>query len=117
MPPQRRLAVRVATDMPLAWCIVDDGGHPGAPAAATCVDLSSSGIAFVSKAGAQVDDGILIQLHHELLGSSLAVQARVVRVARAPGGYRLAVAFEALDAARRAMLGRFVIALMGAQAA
>jgi hypothetical protein len=45
--------VRVATDMPLAWCTIDDGGRPGAPAAATCVDLSSSGIALVSKARAQ----------------------------------------------------------------
>ena len=53
MPPQRRFAVRVATDMPLA----------------------------------------------------------------SPGGYRLAAAFEALDSARRAVLGRFVITLMRAQAA
>src|SRR5262249_31693 len=108
MPPQRRFAARVSTDMPLAWCIVD-GGRPGVPAAARCVDISSSGIAFLSEAAAQVDDGILIRLDHELLASGLAVQARVVRVARAPGGYRLAAAFEALDAARRAMLGRFVV--------
>ena len=117
MPPQRRFAVRVATDMPLAWCIVDAGGCAGEPAAATCVDISSNGIAFLSKAGAQLDDSILIQFDHALLASGLVVHARIVRVTRSPGGYRLAAAFEALDAARRAMLGRFVITLMGAQAA
>jgi len=34
-----------------------------------------------------------------------------------PGGYRLAAAVEALDSARRAMLGWFVVTLMRAQAA
>jgi hypothetical protein len=57
-----------------------------------CVDISSNAIAFVRG-------------------------ARVVRVTHSPGGYRLAATFEALDSACRAMLGRFVVILMRAQAA
>jgi c-di-GMP-binding flagellar brake protein YcgR len=117
MPPQRRFSMRVATDMPVVWCTVADDGRAGAAATGTCVDISSSGVAFLSESVAQVRDGILVQLEHELLAAALAVPARIVRVTRAPGGYRLAAAFESLDAPRRAMLGRFVIALMRARAA
>jgi c-di-GMP-binding flagellar brake protein YcgR len=114
---ERRFNRRVATDMPIAWCAIDDAGCATAPSAATCVDISSFGIAFLTAQGADLHDGILVHVEHELLEAGFAISARIVRVSRAPGGYRLAAVFEAVDARRRAALGRFVIALISSRAA
>jgi len=114
---ERRFNLRVATDMAIAWCAIDDAGCATAPSTATCVDISSSGIAFVTAQGADLHDGILVHLEHDLLDAGFAIRARIVRVSRAAGGYRLAAVFEALDVRRRAALGRFVIALMTSRAA
>jgi hypothetical protein len=71
----------------------------------------------VTESEVRPGDPIVVHLEHELLGVDLAPPARVVRVNRSPGGFRLAATFEATDLRQRAALGKFVIALVGRRAA
>jgi hypothetical protein len=112
MHRERRFSMRAPVDLPLRWY----GAAGGAERVATTVDLSSGGIAFVTGSEARPGDEIVVHLRDEPLGVDLALPARVLRVTRSPGGYRLAAAFEAIDLRQRAALGKFVIALVGKRA-
>jgi hypothetical protein len=112
MHRERRFSMRAPVDLPLRWY----GAVGGAERVATTVDLSSGGIAFVTGSEARPGDEIVVHLRDEPLGVDLALPARVLRVNRSPGGYRLAAAFEAIDLRQRAALGKFVIALVGKRA-
>jgi hypothetical protein len=113
MHRERRFSMRATVDLPLRW--YEAAG--GAERVATTVDLSSGGIAFVTGFEARPGDEIVVHLRDEPLVVDLALPARVLRVNRSPGGYRLAAEFEAIDLRQRAALGKFVIALVGKPAA
>jgi hypothetical protein len=100
MHRERRFSMRATVDMALRWYETDGGAEREASA----VDLSSVGIAFVTEWEARPGDPIVVHLEHELLGVDLALPARVVRVNRSPGGFRLAPTFDAIDLRQRAAL-------------
>jgi c-di-GMP-binding flagellar brake protein YcgR len=117
MQRERRFSIRAAVDMPLQWYVLGTNTEAPTQHDAVAVDISSFGIAFVSGQEARPGDVVLVRLVHDLPAVDLALPARVVRVQRAVGGYRLAAAFDAIDLHQRAELGMFVIAMIGKRAA
>jgi c-di-GMP-binding flagellar brake protein YcgR len=108
---EQRFGVRVECEMSFRWYTAAAGGEATAHDGTT-VDISATGAAFDARDAPAVEETIVVHLVSEDPPLDVAAPVRVVRVTRAAGGYRCAVQFDPANAANRAVLGRFVLAVI-----
>ena len=114
---EQRLSVRVEFEMPVRWYGLDDAVGVTTPHDGSSIDISATGVAFATAHAPAVGDTIVLHLRSQLPPLDLAEPVSVIRVTRAAGGYRCGVQFLQVNAAKRARLGRFVVAVMRDRAA
>ncbi|MDX6548722.1 MAG: PilZ domain [Gaiellales bacterium] len=114
---EQRLSVRVEFEMPVRWYGLDGAAGVTTPNDGSSIDISATGVAFATRHAPAVGATIVLHLRSEQPPLDLAEPVSVVRVTRAAGGYRCGVRFVKVNAANRATLGRFVIAVMRDRAA
>ena len=103
--------------MPVRWYGLDDAAGETTPHDGISIDISATGMAFATSQAPALGATIVLHLHSESPPLDLAEPVSVLRVARAAGGYRCGVQFERATATSRAMLAKFVFAVMRDRAA
>ena len=114
---EQRLSARVEFEMPMRWYRLDAAAGVTTPNEGSLIDISATGVAFATPQAPVMGSTIVLHLRSQLPPLDLAEPVSVIRVTRAAGGYRCGVQFIEMTAAKRAMLGRFVIAVMRDRAA
>lgn len=105
---ERRRALRLPYSFTPRCYRVEPSGALGRPFAATAVDLSSTGMALLSREHLSVSD--LVYLEFELAGRELALDARVVRKQSTADGRRYGLAFVTVAPDEQALITKFVFA-------